>query len=425
MTKPSIYYENMPNDPVTYLNSLGLHTVKPGLERITAILSALGSPELKVPGIIIGGTNGKGSVASSIASVLIKSGYKTGLYTSPHLIKINERIRINGSQIADEELNEFIERVRVASEELSIGPSYFEVMTACAFSYFADMGCQVNVLEVGMGGRWDATNVLSPLVTVITNISKDHTEYLGDTIEKIAHEKACLIKPGRPVVTGARGEALDVISEVSHKNKAPLYVLDRDFRLKEIGKELSYIGNKWKIDNIYTNLTGLYQRENLSLAIKALEEAQETGNIRIEEDAVRKGLSQISWEGRFEEVREDPPLVLDSAHNPGAAAALVSSLRNSYPGVKFTFLIGMLGDKDHSDFISQISALADEIILTRVPSERSADTESLTKSAGEHKNKVMIIEDYREAFEMLRNSGKPGCVTGSLYLIGALKEIKE
>lgn len=422
MYNASIYYENMSLDPVAYLNSLGLHTVKPGLERIKRILASLGSPEMAVPAIIIGGTNGKGSVASSIASVLTGSGYKTGLYTSPHLININERIKINGSQIKDDEINECIERIRETSEELLIRPSYFEVITACAFLYFSDKSCDISVLEVGMGGRWDATNVIKPLVTVITNISKDHTEYLGDTIEKIAQEKACLIKPGVPVVTGAHGEALKVIRGVSDENKAPLFVLEKDFKLSESDKNLYYTSSKWTIEDIYANLGGLYQHENLALAIKALEEAKATGGLEISEDSLKKGLSNINWEGRFELLRQEPPLILDSAHNPGAAEALAASLKTSYPGVKFTFLIGMLGDKDHGEFIKEISELAEKIIITKVPSERSADVEDLAKSSREYTNNAVITGDYLKAYDKLLNSGKPGCIAGSLYLIGAIKD---
>lgn len=412
----------MEKDPVSYLNSLGLHTVKPGLERIKAILCALGNPHDKVPGIIVGGTNGKGSVAAAVSSVLSEAGYKTGLYTSPHLVRINERIKIDGSEIKNEELNNSIERVRRAAEENGIQPSYFEVITAAAFLYFARAHCEINVLEVGMGGRWDATNVITPLVTVITNISKDHTEYLGDTISLIAAEKACLIKPGVPVVTGARDDALKVIRNTANENSSDLYIMDKDFSISEKNDNLSYHGSIWNIDNIYTSLSGLYQHENTALAIKALETLNELRHMSLNEEQLRKGLSTIDWEGRFQIVREDPPLVMDSAHNPGAARALVLSLGHSYPGVKFTFLIGMLGDKNHGDFFNEISETTLEIIITRVPSERSADPTRLLESAKEHTNNVIIIEDYKEAFGILKASGKPACVTGSLYLIGALKD---
>lgn len=410
--------------PISYLNSLGLHKVKPGLDRIKALLRALGNPEQKVPGIIVGGTNGKGSVASTIASVLTEAGYKTGLYTSPHLVSLTERIRINGQEIGEAELSEYIDRIRIASEKNSIETSYFEVLTACAFLYFSDCENDFNILEVGMGGRWDATNVIQPLVSVITNISKDHTEYLGETVAEIAAEKACIIKPGSPVVTGAQGEALEVIKKTADENSSELYVLGEDFSLmKTKNEKLSYIGNIWNIDSLSPSLQGLYQHENLALAIKALEVLTELGNVNIEEETLRKALSQINWEGRFQVVRTTPPLILDSAHNPGAAKALVSSLRDAYPGVKFTFLIGMLGDKDYNEFIEEIAQIAGKIIITQAPSERSADTKSLYDAAKIYINNVRIIESYEEAYSELTNSAVPSCVTGSLYLIGALKDM--
>lgn len=414
----------MAQNPILYLSSLGLHKVKPGLERIQKILQELRNPEQRVPGIIVAGTNGKGSVATSIAEVLCSAGYKTGLYTSPHLVSLNERIRIDGVKIKEKELSDYIDHVRRACEKSAIEPSYFEVLTACAYLYFSDNKNDFNVLEVGLGGRWDATNVIKPLVSVITNISADHTEYLGDTIAEIAAEKACIIKPGTPVVTGTRGEALEVIRNEAHKHSSELYISGIDFKLAYTkDKGLYYIGSIWNIDNMSSNLRGLYQHENLALAIKALENLTESGHIKLEEEILREGLSHIDWEGRFQVVRENPPLILDSAHNPGAAKALVSSLGDSYPGVKFTFLIGMLGDKDHNAFIEQISQIATKVIITKTPSERSADTRNLCDSAGKHINNAVIIEDYKEAYRELINSSAPGCATGSLYLIGALLDI--
>lgn len=411
----------MPQNPILYLNSLGLHKVKPGLERIKKILGALNNPEQKVPGIIVAGTNGKGSVSASISAVLCEAGYKTGLYTSPHLINLNERIRINGEKIKEKELTDYIERVRSASEKSAVEPSYFEVLTACAYLYFADNDNDFNILEVGLGGRWDATNVIKPLVSVITNISADHTEYLGDSLSEIAAEKACIIKPATPVVTGARDEALEVVKSEAIKHSCELYISGKDFKLTHTAdKGLCYMGNIWNIGNITSTLKGLYQYENLALAVKVLEKLAESGQIKLEVQTLREGLSNINWEGRFQVVRSSPPLILDSAHNSGAAKALISSLTDNYPGVKFTFLIAMLEDKDHGAFINEIAQNAAKIIITKAPSERSADTKALYNFAKEHTNNVVIIEDYEEAYSGLIKNGAPGCVTGSLYLIGAL-----
>jgi len=415
----------MPQNPLSYLNSLGLHKVKPGLDRINTLLDALGNPQDKAPCIIVGGTNGKGSVASAISSVLTQAGYKTGLYTSPHLVSLTERIRINGSPITESELSDCINRIRSAgAKSLKEEPSYFEVLTAAAILYFSEHELDFSVHEVGMGGRWDATNVTRPLVSVITNISKEHTEYLGSTMRDIAQEKACIIKPGAPVVTGARGEALDIIISAAAENSSDLSVLGKDFTVREEANErFSYSGSIWKLDNLESNLHGLYQLQNLALAVRVLEKLEESGSARIEEDILRRGLSRIDWEGRFQIVRDDPPVILDSAHNPGAAKALAASLRHSYPGVRFTFLIGMLGDKDHSAFLKEVAGVAEKIIITQAPSERGANTDSLSEAAGEYIDNIIIIDSYDEAYRELINSDSPACVTGSLYLIGALKPL--
>ncbi|MFI5323930.1 MAG: bifunctional folylpolyglutamate synthase/dihydrofolate synthase [Thermodesulfobacteriota bacterium] len=408
----------------TYLNSLGLHKIKPGLKRTEKLLESLGNPHKMVPGIIVGGTNGKGSVVAGISSVLSAEGYKTGTYTSPHLINITERIKINGSEIDREELAKIILHVRNAGERsLAESPSYFEVLTVSAFIYFAESGVEYSVLEVGMGGRWDATNVITPLVSVITNISKDHTEYLGKTIGDIALEKACIIKRGIPSVTGAKGKALGVIAEHAAKQESRLRVYGRDFFSQgESTDRFDFIGSGWRLRNLRSNLRGKYQLENLSLAISVLETLSEYHGIRIGEKSLRKGLSSIYWGGRLEILRKDPPLILDSAHNPGGAKALAGSLVLMYPSRKFTFLIGMLNDKDHASFLRELSPLAERLVITEVPSERAVSAEALFKKASKIFPCEIITErDYKEAFANLKKNKEPACIAGSLYLTGAIK----
>jgi len=409
---------------LTYLNSLGLHKVKPGLERIKSLLNALGNPEDKVPGILIAGTNGKGSVAAAIASILSAQGYKVGLYTSPHLISITERIKIDGVQISSTDLNSILLELKEVSEKSLIEPSYFEIITAAAFLYFAREKADFNILEVGLGGRWDATNVITPLVSVITNITLEHTEYLGETIAEIAAEKACIIKPSVPIITAAVDEVLDVIKQQSSENVSPLLSYSRDFFIRGIGTDsFDYKGILWGFMNLKSNLKGSYQTKNLALAIAAIEILEKNHHISITEQSIRDGLSNISWEGRFEVIREHPPLILDSAHNPGAAKSLVESIREAYPNTKFTFLLGMLDDKGHLQFLKEICAIAEKLIITKVPSERTADTEQLFMLAQEHIDNVEVIEDYETAYSTVLNSNKPSCVTGSLYLIGAIKNL--
>ncbi len=410
-----------------YLNSLGLHKIKPGLGRIKKLLESLGNPQDKAPGTIVGGTNGKGSAAAAISSVLRAAGLRTGAYTSPHLIRVTERIKLNGREIDSRELADLILRVKKAAEKTLNGdPSYFEVLTAAAFVYFAESGADISILEVGMGGRWDATNVITPLVSVITNVSKDHTEYLGSTIGEIASEKARIITPGVPAVTAARGKALGVIKEYAAGHKSPLKVYGRDFSSRgQNTDDFGYTGSAWKLPGLRSNLKGLYQIENLSVAIAALEALSEYHGIEIREVDLRRGLLGIDWRGRLEILREDPPLILDSAHNPGGAKALVKSLKHMYPSRKFTFLIGMLGDKEHSRFIRELTPIARKFIVTEIESERAIGAEALAKKISRiFPGAVRTEKDLRKAYLDVLNERKPACIAGSLYLTGAVEGLR-
>jgi dihydrofolate synthase/folylpolyglutamate synthase len=409
-------------DAIDYLNSLGLHRVNPGLERITTLLSILGNPQDKTRSIIIGGTNGKGSVSAAIASVLKSGGYKAGLYTSPHLVRVSERIKVNDREISVGDLSRLILEIKRLSSRLPEEPTYFEVLTACAFIFFAETMVDFSVLEVGMGGRWDATNVVNPLLSVITNISRDHTEFLGETIEEIAFEKAGIIKRGVPVITAAKGEALRVIETVAYEKSAPISIMGRDFRTSGEGTDdFSYLGRVWNLEHIEFALPGFYQVENASVAICAIESLFQFYGIEINEGSLRNGLSSLSWEGRMEFLRKNPPFVLDGAHNPGGARALRESLQRLFPGEKFVFLIGMLGDKDHEGYMNEISQIAECVVVTDVPSERSIRAEDLARIGAEFL-KVEIVKDFRKAFRKVELLSAPVCITGSLYLIGAIKE---
>jgi dihydrofolate synthase/folylpolyglutamate synthase len=410
-----------------YLDSLGLHEIKPGLGRIRKLLEFLGNPQDSVPGIIVGGTNGKGSASAAIASVLKAGGYRTGLYSSPHLIDVTERIKINGREIERPELARILLGVMRASEKSTGGSaSYFEVLTAAAFVYFAESKVDFGVLEVGMGGRWDATNVITPLVSVITNISKDHMEYLGGTIGEIATEKARIIKPGVPAVTAARGRALRVIDGYAGRINSPLMVYGMDFSSAgETTDCFDYTGSVWELRGLRSNLKGLYQIENLSLAIAALEALYEFHGIEVEEKNLRQGLLEIEWRGRFEVLRKDPPLILDSAHNPGGAKALVESLRLMHPSLKFTFLVGMLRDKDHGSFIRELAPLAGKFIATEIESERALSAEALARKISRiFPGPVVVEKDYRKAYGELLKQKEPACIVGSLYLTGAIEALR-
>ncbi len=411
------------NDAIAYLNSLGLHKVKPGLERTIKLLEILGNPQEVVPSVLIAGTNGKGSVASAIASVLETQGYKTGLYTSPHLIRVSERIRINSNEISMSDLSQLILEIKQASSTLPDEPSYFEVLTISAFLYFAQRKVDFSVLEVGMGGRLDATNVVKPILTVITNISKDHTEYLGDSIREIAFEKAGVIKNRVPLITGAKEEALSLIKSVAYENSAPISIFEKDFRVEgESTEDFSYFGNLWNLEHLTFGLHGFYQIQNASLAVAALESFSKLYEVNMNEESLRKGLSSVRWEGRMEIVKRNPTLILDGAHNPGAAEALRESIEKMFPGMKFVILIGMLSDKDHDGYMRAIYPIAEYMIVTDVPSERTIKAKGLADVARRYVSKTKVIDDFKKAYKEILSLQKPVCVTGSLYLIGAIKQ---
>lgn len=416
---------NKSNYAVNYLNSLGLHRINLSLDRMFKILESFDNPHHKLSCIIIAGTNGKGSVAAITASILCAAGFKVGLYTSPHLVNISERIRVNGEEISSGDLSRLIINIKAkASKILTERPTYFEVLTAVAFEFFHEKRVDYAVLEVGMGGTFDATNVVNPIVSVITNICLDHTEYLGNSVDKIAYEKAGVVKRGAPVVTGADGTALELIRSIAEKRSAKVLCMGRDFSsTSENEPHFSYRSHSFNLANLQLSLPGLYQINNATLAIAAVETLSEHHGLEIDEKSLRTGLSNTAWEGRMETLRLNPPLIMDGAHNPSAACALSSSLRHAYPEKKFLFLIGMLAEKDHENYLKQLSSITEGIIMTEIPSERHMRAEDLANIARSYVDSVRIIRDPEAAFiELMKQNWTPACVTGSLYLVGAIKK---
>lgn len=410
---------------ISYLNSLGVHRVNLSLDRISKILATFDNPHTKLTSIVIAGTNGKGSVATLIASVLSAAGLKVGLYTSPHLVNISERIRVNGEEISLSDLNRLITRIKgKASKTLTEQPTYFEVLTAVALVFFHEKQVDCAVLEVGMGGRFDATNLAEPIASVITNVYLDHTEHLGNTVEKIAYEKAGVIRYGVPVVTGTVGPALEVISAAAKEKSARVLLLGRDFSSNRSNfADFDYNGQSFNLKNLLLGLPGLYQVNNATLAIATIEALRERFGIEIDEKSLREGLSTATWEGRMETLRLNPPLIVDGAHNPSAAQALRSSLMHAYPEKKFLFLIGMLADKDHEDYLKELAPISEGMIITEVPSDRNMPSEDLAHIARRYVDCVRVINDSEAAFlELTKHDSTPACVTGSLYLVGAVKK---
>ncbi len=411
---------------IMYLNSLGQFDVWPGLERIQSLLSHLGSPQNDFNSIIVGGTNGKGSVGTAISSVLVNAGYKTALYTSPHLVRLTERIRINGAEISDGVLKTLLLEIRENSIRHGIGPNYVEALTAAAFWDFARDGVQWAVLEVGMGGRWDATNVVKPALSVITNVSFDHMSFLGNSIREIAGEKAGIIKEGVPVVTGAQGEAADVIREKAESLGSPAVFDGRDFSVTgNTTDDFSYNGAEWSISNLEFGLMGTHQLENAAVAMASFETLSKSVGLGISEQNVKNGLKSVELEGRFEVLSNKAFIILDGAHNTAGARALVESLRSIYGNKKFVFMIAMNANKEHGAFIERLTAVAERIIFTELSHEARASASELGSGAAEYVQNYETISEPGEALRTALSYGKPLCITGSLYLIGEIKQLIE
>ncbi len=412
------------NEDIEYLYSLLGAGIKLGLERTVALLSILSTPEQAFPSIIVGGTNGKGSAAATIESVLTAGGYLTGLYTSPHLVKFNERIRVGKTDIPDKILSSLIKRVKTLLEEEAplLGPSFFEFSTALAFEYFRDRRVQIAILEVGMGGRLDSTNVVTnPLVSVITSVSLDHESSLGETLPEIAREKAGIIKEGGVVVTGVNDPAaLAVIEETTREREADLYILGRDFSVSQAPSgAFDYSGINIALKGLKTPLKGIHQLRNAACALAALELLSMKG-FPVEEGAVREGLASVRWRARFEKVMEEPAVILDCAHNPAAADALLSNLRTlSYE--RLILVIGVMADKDIDGLIARLAPLASVVVATEPRAERAAGAGIICEKLACYGVEVREVTGVPLAIcSAISEAGRGDLilVTGSLYTVG-------
>ena len=382
---------------IEYLFGIRLFGQKLGLETMRASLSQLGNPERQLRFIHIAGTNGKGSVAAMCAAVLAAAGYRTGLYTSPHLVSLCERFQINGLPITEAEVVRLVEKLRPILETQQPRPAtFFEAVTILALEYFREQQVDVVVWETGLGGRLDATNAVTPLVSVITNVAFDHMQYLGETLEQIAGEKAGIIKPGIPVVTGADGVALTVIRQVCADLRAPLTVV---------------------VDGVNrTPLLGRHQAGNCAVAEAALR----ASGLDISDTQLRDGLAQTRWPGRFQIVRRDPVVVLDGAHNAAGATSLAGTLREQFAGKRLALVLGVLRDKNYEEMCRILAPLAVTICCTRVNSERSNDPgllATLCRRANPNA-KVEVFQDLAAAYRAAGVAADVVVITGSLFLVG-------
>jgi dihydrofolate synthase/folylpolyglutamate synthase len=409
---------------IEYLYALQKHGIKLGLETMQVLLDRIGNPHRSLRVLHIGGTNGKGSTAAMVASVLQHSGRRVGLYTSPHLVEFRERIRVNGCMITENQVEGLIARLRAALKE-DLEPTFFEMTTALAFLHFTDMEVDVAVLEVGLGGRFDATNVVEqPLASAITTIGLDHQEYLGHTEEAIAFEKGGIIKPFVPVV---KQETEQVLRRIARDRSAPLWQLGRDFAVDENRPQgLTYRGVSRVYEDLSCGLAGRHQWDNAACALALLEAAGRSG-IEANEIAVRDGLRTVSWEGRLESIDEYPKVVLDGAHNPAAAQALAVYLKDfsvSHPSSRIILVWGMMRDKDRGGFIAPLLPFVSEIVLTQATLARSATVQELRATLHEWHGPVLEAALPMEAMTVAKRRALPHdliCIAGSLMLLGEIK----
>jgi dihydrofolate synthase/folylpolyglutamate synthase len=407
---------------IAYLKKLPHTEVKPGLARIRALLEAVGNPHKNLRAVHIAGTNGKGSVAVMIASVLQSAGYRVGLYTSPHLVSYCERIQINGAPIAEDEFADIADELMPIADAMSDKPTQFEFMTAMAFLYFMRQKIDIAVIEVGLGGRFDATNVIVPLVSVLTNVELDHTDLLGETVEQIAWEKAGIAKKGVPLVTGERKpNALEVIARECAAAGAALIPARQRARRTDFTWEYQEF-EVWGEGKVRMKLLGGYQRENLNVVLEALDVLRQS--LEISHRARVKGLEQVSWPGRFEVVHREPyVMVLDGAHNPHAILALVDDLRRyraKYTIKKSALLFGVLKEKAYQTMAEILFPEFDEIVFVKPDSPRALDPAVLRRFSPVGK----ICPDLEAGLTAARETDPDLlCVTGSLYLVGAIKRL--
>jgi len=416
-------------DGIDYLETLDKFGVKPGLQRIKLLLDYLGNPEKELNIIHIGGTNGKGSTSALLTSIYRTAGYKVGTYNSPHIIEFNERIRINDQYISEQELTDLMGRIKPAVEQVKQEleqPSFFEVVTALALVYFAQEQVELAILEVGMGGRWDATNIGNSLLSVITNVSLDHTDYLGDTVAEIAREKAGIIKPGQAVVTGVEKEAAaaELAAKCETKRSRLINVRDR-FNWQQT--EVSLQGQRVKISSpagefneIWLPLLGEHQIINLLLALAVIEELGVDYPVTGEE--IKQGVAEVNWPGRLEVVSLQPPIILDGAHNR-AAAAEIKKFLTQIEYQNLILVLGILADKDIKGISDCLSEQAERIIVTQNKSQRSAGAEKL---AGEVKGKTKLVDELSAAVKAAQEMAEPDdliLISGSLYTVREAREI--
>ncbi|MET0405385.1 MAG: folylpolyglutamate synthase/dihydrofolate synthase family protein [Cystobacter sp.] len=413
-----------PAEALAFFSRLSPSSIKLGLERVEAALAALGHPERRYPALHVAGTNGKGSTCAFASSALHAAGHRVGLYTSPHLVRVNERIRVDGVDISDELFGQRILEVLERHPEAATSLTYFEFGTVVAFWHFAREAVDVAVVEVGLGGRLDATRACEPLVTTITPVSFDHMEYLGHTLGAIAAEKAGILKPGVPLVLSRQEpEALAAIERIAASLGVPVVLQGRDFDLAAAAGTLVYTGAQLPLEGLTLGLRGEHQWQNAAVALASLEQLSQRG-IHVSPDALRAGLAGARWPGRLEELGSAPPLLLDGAHNPAGVAVLLEGLRSLYPGRRVHCVFGVVADKDRAPMLRALLPSCTSVHLTPLDTPRSLAPEHYLEEVQALCANAHAYSSLDAALSGAHALAAPTDVvlcTGSLFLVGSVR----
>ena len=411
---------------IAYIHSVCWKGSIPGLGRTQELLEKMGNPEKKLKFVHIAGTNGKGSTAAMTASILSKAGYRTGLYTSPYIYRFHERIQVDGVEISDEDLTEITEYVKPLADSMAQSPTEFELVCCIAFEYFYRKKCDIVVLEVGMGGAWDATNVIEvPEVAVITNIGLDHTEYLGDTVEKIAETKSGIFKPhGHAVVYRSTPSVEAVYERVCAERDVSLRKADFDGLVLKAHTLEGQVFDCGSRKNLVLPLLGDHQLHNASVVLSIADTLIGEG-WKISEQNIYDGIRDVRWPGRFDIVCRKPLFIIDGGHNPQCIEALVKNIQDYLAGKKVIALTGVLADKDYADMYKPVMPLVDRFVCITPPNPRKLEAEQLArylrKAGAQAQASERILDGVKKAMEL---AGKDGVVLcfGSLYSIGGIRD---
>ncbi|MED0947788.1 bifunctional tetrahydrofolate synthase/dihydrofolate synthase [Bacillus mobilis] len=421
-------------EAVGWIHSRLKFGIKPGLERMRWMLEELGNPERHIKCVHLAGTNGKGSTLTYMRYILEDAKYKVGTFTSPYIETFNERISVNGTPIANEEITELVKMVKPVVEKLDetdLGEATeFEIITVMAICYFGKVNfCDVVLFETGLGGRFDSTNVIHPVLTIITNIGHDHMHILGNTLGEIAYEKAGIIKSGVPVITGVQDEeALQVIQKVAKENHANLYEMGNHFtalhkQSSKDGEQFDFTCPFATFADVRISMKGSHQVGNAALALMAVMYVKTYLSFLIEEEEIRTGLQEAYWIGRFEKLQSNPDIIIDGAHNPEGIESLVKTVESHYKDKNVIVLFTALGDKQLHNMVGQLETIADEIIFTTFAFDRAISADTLASYA--KKESKLVFENWKEAIDTkveMIGENDVFIITGSLYFISEVRK---